>query len=114
MTDYATLLPTFFTDAAHEPLLPHLPILEDHDLSISDILTIDPVDLSSRTKIKPDNINALIKATVDALNASHGPSKTGLDLLKVQNFVSLGNDGIDTFLGGGILTGGVVEIVGER
>src|SRR5436309_177962 len=113
MTDITTLIPTFSEDPGNKSLQLHLPTLENHGLSTADLLTLEPKLIAVKTRIPLLDVYKLIDAAVTGLQTDLKP-QTGEELTKLQHFVSTGDDELDRMLGGGIMTGSLSEIVGER
>jgi len=140
MTDLLHVLPDFST----KPFSNLLPSLERSQITVSDILTTDAVDLAKRAQLPVREVRRLTDALVAALNVQLGLSinetagdaqayldlppsqkrqkrdeqaslqKLGTDLEKEWNTISILDVGLDAALSGGILTGYVTEVTGER
>ncbi|WYZ37345.1 hypothetical protein EsH8_II_000851 [Colletotrichum jinshuiense] len=121
MTDLLQLIPDFpvgqFAGLVHT--------LERHQLTTTDLLTQDVVDLGKRTQLPLLDIKRLCAAVVDALHRDFVPanqppngnpslSKRSLtDLANRWSTISTLDDDLDQALGGGIPAGYVTEITGE-
>ena len=115
MSDLTTLIPTFFSTPANNALQRHVTTLENHGLTTSDLLTLSTNEVCFKTKLKPYEVKAIIAAAVDGLKSDYvSAPTTALDIAARQEFISTGNDELDGLLGGGIMTGSLTEIVGER
>jgi DNA repair protein RAD57 len=80
---------------------------------IEDILDANPEDISSRTGMQLEQVDDLLLLIAVSL----GPSPVVLSSLSVggsQYVLSTGDAGIDHILGGGIHTGMIWELAGER
>jgi DNA repair protein RAD57 len=136
MTDLLRVLP-HFPVAQYATLIP---VLEKHQLTTSDLLTLDATDIGKRTKLPLLDVKSLSNAVVEALHAELGvadkpvkgpeTSKDGgagakttegsaklrhtADELQSQwATISTLDSGLDVALNGGIPTGYVTEITGE-
>ncbi|KAF4776227.1 DNA repair protein RAD57 [Colletotrichum scovillei] len=101
-----------------------LQTLERHQLSVTDLLTQDVVDIGKRTQLPLLDIKRLCAAVVDALHRDFGsaiePPKASrflkrslTDLENQWSTISTLDDSLDRALGGGIPAGYVTEITGE-
>ncbi|OBR05920.1 DNA repair protein RAD57 [Colletotrichum higginsianum IMI 349063] len=121
MTDLLQLLPDF-------PVTQFAGLvrtLERHQLSTTDLLTQDVVDIGKRTQLPLLDIKRLCAAIVDALHrgfepANQQPSNASpflrrslTDLENQWSTISTLDDDLDQALGGGLPTGYVTEITGE-
>lgn len=108
--------------------------LEKHDITTSDLLTLEQLNISKRTSISLLDLRRFIKEVVKALHSSIGSAydiservnrtaevdyagvllgMTAFDVWKSQAYISTGDSEFDRALNGGIMTGGLTEIVGE-
>ena len=131
MTDLLTVLPNFDS----RPFTHVLPSLEKALVTCSDLLTLDAIHLAKRAQLPPAEVKKLGDALLDALsdNASDvwppavesaHPNETGEreistssrsgSLLQDQWIVSTLDDKLDIALNGGIHSGYLTEITGER
>ena len=129
MSDLLSVLPNFpLTPQTHKIVLS----LEKHDITTSDLLTLEQLDISKRTSISLLDLRRFIKEVAKALHSSIGPAYdttnrttevdygdvllgvTAFDVWKSQVYISTGDSEFDRVLNGGIMTGGLTEIVGER
>ena len=133
MTDLVHVLPDFPT-AAYTHLIPSL---EKHDVTVADLLTLDPTEIVKRCPLPLLDIRRLVKHVIEALQCNLGlttaPSTTNDDLsasdrgpvvegsaqafkkvLKKWDKISTLDERLDQALGGGIPTGYVTEVTGER
>lgn len=130
MTDLLTVLPHFDT----RPYTHVLPSLEKALISCSDLLTLDAIHVAKRAQLPPNEVKKLADAVVQALSdnsSDTNPSTDPGDLhepvdtaaiasfengnsLEHQWIVSTLDDGLDLTLNGGIHSGYLTEITGER
>jgi len=132
MSDLLSVLPDFpLTPQTHNIVLS----LEKHDITTSDLLTLEQLDISKRTSISLLDLRRFIKEVAKALHSSirsaydtrergnrtadldYGSvllGTTAFDVWKSQVYISTGDSEFDRALNGGIMTGGLTEIVGER
>src|SRR2546421_11996587 len=134
MTDISDVLPSFEVKR-YANLLPSL---EAQLITTADLLTLDTVEISKRTGLNIHDVRQLCQAVLEYLqsdlgisssfdaqttenNGPEGPDsmqlnlmKTGLELLDSWSMISTLNPAIDALLGGGIPTGYITEITGER
>ncbi|TQN67954.1 DNA repair protein rhp57 [Colletotrichum shisoi] len=121
MTDLLQLLPDF-------PVTQFAGLvrtLERHQLSTTDLLTQDVVDIGKRTQLPLLDIKRLCAAIVDALHRGFEPAnqhhsnaspflrRSLTDLENQWSTISTLDDDLDQALGGGLPTGYVTEITGE-
>lgn len=126
MTDLLHVLADFPT-ASYTHLLPSL---DKAHITTSDLLTLDAVDVAKRAQLPPAEVAKLAEAVLQALQADldapniKAPSTTRhedenasrsrpLGLREWQTISTL-DDTLDAALGGGIPTGYMTEITGER
>ena len=128
MTNLLSVLPNFDI----KPFTHILPSLEKALISTSDLLTLDALDVAKRAQVPPGEVKKLANALLDDLYAGI-KSTNFLDGTEVDNgkgatkalgdspvakkqsrHISMLDDGIDTFLGGGIAPNHLTEFVGER
>lgn len=130
MTDLLTVLPHFDS----RPYTHILPSLEKALISCSDLLTLDAVHVAKRAQLPPSEVKKLADALVDALSAGPSstdpsinpgddhepggkpvlPSSRSGDSLQSQWIVSTLDDKLDIALNGGVHSGYLTEITGER
>lgn len=140
MTDLLHVLPEFTT----KPFSNLLPSLERSQITVADILTSDAIDLAKRAQLPSREIRRLGDALLSDLHAQLGLSttrseddvgdesdappsqkkqkreaqdllqKTGADLERAWGTISTLDQGLDAALSGGIPTGYVTEVTGER
>lgn len=122
MTDLSRILPDF----PAERYARLLTTVEKHQLTTTDLVTLDVTEIGRRTKLPLLDLRRLCNAVLGALHADLGVSgsatgegtstplrQTGDDVVKQWNCISTLDDGLDHALGGGIPTGHVTEITGE-
>tara|TARA_R110002060_G_scaffold37648_4_gene48784 strand:- start:340 stop:720 length:381 start_codon:yes stop_codon:yes gene_type:complete len=123
MTDLIAVLPGFPT---HQ-YVRLLPSLERHQVTTADLLTQDCTEIAKRASLPILDVKRLCNAVLDALQASLGVQedgkiaqeksllrKSGEDVVNCWNAVSTLDDDLDRALGGGIPTGHITEVTGER
>jgi DNA repair protein RAD57 len=130
MTDLLTVLPHFDSRAYTHVL----PSLEKALITCSDLLTLDAIHVAKRAQLPPAEVKKLGEALIHALsdNASEAePSVDSGDLnearekglpasfksgnsLQDQWIVSTLDDKLDIALNGGVHSGYLTEITGER
>ena len=125
MTNLLNVLPNFDT----KPYTHILPSLEKALISTSDLLTLEAIDVAKRAQVPVGEVKKLADALFDGLNSdltpgnhiSNGvneapvgtPYKRG-DALEPQRTISTLDDALDENLNGGIHSGYLTEITGER
>jgi len=118
MTDLLHVLADFPT-ASFSHLIPSL---DKALITTSDLLTLDAVDIAKRAQLPPTEVAKLAEAVLQALQGNIdavNSSKThhegeNEDALKAWQTISTLDDTLDIALGGGIPTGYMTEITGER
>lgn len=131
MTDLLTVLPLFDS----RPYTHVLPSLEKALITCSDLLTLDAIHVAKRAQLPPAEVKKLGDALLDALsdNASNvwppvvdfgdvdkaggkeaSTSSKSSNPLQHQWIVSTLDDKLDIALNGGIHSGYLTEITGER
>jgi DNA repair protein RAD57 len=127
MTDLSVVLPAF-------PIKEYarlIPSLEKNQVNTIDLLTLDAAEIAKRARLPLLEVKRLCN---DLLRALHGDlgigesvdevqnvnetpcrlKKTGNEILESWRTISTLDDIIDTALGGGIPTGYITEVTGER
>jgi DNA repair protein RAD57 len=123
MTDLTVVLPSFPT---HQ-YVRLLPSLEKNLVTTADLLTLDCVEIAKRAQLPLLDVKRLCNAVLEALQNSLGIAdgndearlssllrKTGKDFLNSWSTISTLDDGLDRALGGGIPSGYITEVTGER
>jgi DNA repair protein RAD57 len=124
MTDLTAVLPGFPT----QQYVRLLPSLEKNKITTADLLTLDCVEIAKRAKLPLLDLKRLSVAVLQSLQGDLGISasqdgepqtasslkKSGNDLLDLWGTISTLDDDLDRALGGGIPTGYITEITGER
>ena len=140
MTDLLTTLPSFPT----APYTHLIPSLERALITTTDLLTLDALEVAKRAQLPPLDVKRLIAHVLATLQAELGVGgeqnvapngggkkfedvpregeagwgklrTSGEELVKKKlDKISLGDEALDMVLGGGIPTGYITEIVGER
>ncbi|KAF4836521.1 DNA repair protein rhp57 [Colletotrichum tropicale] len=120
MTDLSQLLPDFPV----RQFAGLVQTLERHQISTTELLTLDVVDIGKRTQLPLLDVKRLCAAVVDALHRNFGPphlesdespplKRSLTDLQNQWSTISTLDDDLDRALGGGVPTGYVTEITGE-
>lgn len=126
MTDLLHVLADFPT-ASYSHLIPSL---DRALITTSDLLTLDAVDVAKRAQLPPGEVAKLAEAVLQALHTDtvapnavepnttrheeEKAPKIGLLGLREWQTISTLDDSLDRALGGGIPTGYMTEITGER
>jgi DNA repair protein RAD57 len=124
MTDLHSVLPDFAT----APFSHLLPSLDRSLISTADLLTLDAVDVAKRAQLPPAEVTKLAKALFDALLANlqlydvsaDGGSCRGHNGKRADpntrdwSVISSLDGHLDAALRGGVPTGYLTEITGER
>lgn len=123
MTDLTTVLPGFPT---HE-YVRLLPKLEKNLVTTADLLTLDSLEVAKRAQLPLLIVQRLCNAVLEALQKNLGVieadnggqalstlRKAGKDIVNSWNTISTLDDHLDRALGGGIPTGYIAEVTGER
>lgn len=125
MSDLHHVLPDGFPAHRFSHLLPSL---DRHRVSTSDILTLDAADVAKRAQVPVTELRKLQQAIVSALHGQLGVAdsretegtgpaysvETGDWHATEWRTISTLDDCLDAELGGGIPTGYLTEITGER
>ena len=131
MTDLQYTIPDFPTKS-YTHLLPSL---EKHLITTTDLLTLDALEVAKRAQLPlldvrrlANHVLAILQSRL-GLNADNAPSyenagegeedygllrKTGKEAITRLNPISTLDPSVDAALGGGIPTGFITEITGER
>jgi DNA repair protein RAD57 len=124
MTDLTAVLPGFPT----QQYVRLLPSLEKNLVTTADLLTLDCVEVAKRAQLPLLDVKRLCKAVLEALQgnlgikelegetqgASSALKKKGKDIVNSWNTISTLDNELDLALGGGIPTGYITEVTGER
>lgn len=134
MTDLATILPDFPT----KPYSHLIPSLDRHGITVADLLSLDALEIARRATLPILDLRRLAQNVVHALqddlnigattenDSSDGfftssnkygcgtCKRSGTDVLKGWDSISILDPTLDEAIGGGIPTGYVTEITGER
>ena len=128
MTDLVTVVPDLST-ASFSNILPSL---ERSNITCSDLLTLDAVDIAKHAQVPARDVRRLVDTLLNALHAQlqHTPTREnagrsdaiqrkalrsdGRDLQRTWRTISTLDEGLDTALGGGFPVGYLSEITGER
>lgn len=133
MTDLLSTVPDFST-AAYTHLIPSF---EKNGITVADLLTLDPIEIVRRCPLPLLDVRRFIKEVIESLQRDAGVQDVPITKNEefsltqkledncgiVQGFrkavnnwnpISTLDDKIDEALGGGIPTGYVTEVTGER
>lgn len=114
MTNLLAVLPDFDIQAFSHIV----PSLEKALISTADILTLDALDIAKRAHVPTEEVRKLANALLDDLKGDAQSSRShGFVLgqqLEEQHVISLLDDKLDASLNGGIHTGFLTEVAGER
>ena len=124
MTDLATVLPGFPT----QQYIRLLTSLEKNRVTTADLLTLDSVEVAKRAQLPLLDVKLLCNAVLEALQIGLGTKQpenetqpypallrhAGQDIVNSWNVISTLDDDLDFALGGGIPTGYITEVTGER
>jgi DNA repair protein RAD57 len=133
MTDLLSTLPDF-SIAAYTHLIPSF---EKNGITVADLLTLDPIEIVKRCPLPLVDVRRFVTDVTRALQkdigigdassaTSHGlgapqdqqkvpgPVQAGRHTLDRWSAISTLDDAMDMALGGGIPTGYVTEVTGER
>ena len=120
MTDLTAVLPSFPT----QQYVRLLPSLEKHLITTADLITLDVAEIAKRAQLPLLDLKRLCNAVLEALHVSLGVSdiqdegntlkKSGKDVVNHWSTISTLDDELDRALGGGIPTGYITEVTGER
>lgn len=133
--DLLSVLPEFSTHG----FLHIIPPLERRRVTIVDLITLDPLEIAKRARVPPADVRRLSNRIIEALHGDIGfeksPTTAGHDdstpnpnpnietsnhepaterPLSLWNTISTLDPAMDALLGGGIPTGYVTEVTGER
>lgn len=124
MTDLTAVIPDFPT----QQYVRLLPSLEKNLITTADLVTLNVAELAKRAQLPLLDLKRLCNAVLEALHVSLGAQdafneapgtasslrKTGKDIVDAWNTISTLDDELDLALGGGIPTGYITEVTGER
>jgi DNA repair protein RAD57 len=134
--DLLTVLPGFPTNG----FIHIIPPLERRKVTTVDLITLDPLEIAKRARVPPADVRRLSNRIVEALHADIGferpkaiaedPNDTPSSTINPDAVLHLGpatkraplqwntistlDPAMDALLGGGIPTGYVTEVTGER
>ena len=92
-----------------------LQALDNANLHTVDLLTLDPFEIHRRTQISIIDVQLLVKDVIATLSQSVEKNvKNALEREGECGFLTTGDGRIDRLLGGGIPTGVLTEVTGER
>src|SRR5208282_2348443 len=92
-----------------------LQALENAGLVTVDLLTLDVFEIHRRTQLSVIDVQNLVKDVISAMLGNvESEVKTAEERLQDFSFLTSGDETINGLLGGGIPTGSLTEITGER
>jgi hypothetical protein len=92
-----------------------LQALDNANLHTVDLLTLDPFEIHRRTQISVIDVQLLVKDLIAALSQRvEKDVKTAEERARGLSFLTTGDRRVDELIGGGIPTGALTEITGER
>lgn len=117
MTNLLAVVPDF--DLA--PFSHILPSLEKALISSADLLTLDAIDVAKRAQVPSGEVRKLVGSLLSCLGGQHAsvPGQhvafsRGDDLINKIGTISTLDDSLDVALNGGVHTGFLTEVTGER
>ena len=121
MTDVTAVLPGF----PIEQYVRLLPSLEKNFITTADLITLDVTEIAKRAQLPLLDLKRLCNAVLTALHSSLGVDelqyqgkgslrRSGKDVVNSWNTISTLDTELDLALGGGIPTGYITEVTGER
>ena len=131
MSDLLHILPSFPT----KPFSHIIPSLERNQVTVNDLLTRDALEIAEHSKLPIIDVRRLANQIIALLQKQLGlevaPNladgldeqafqgveelrKNGVDLLDQCKFISTLDEDLDRIFGGGIPTGYLTEVTGER
>jgi DNA repair protein RAD57 len=92
-----------------------LQLVDNAGVSVVDVLTLDAVEVSRRTKLSVLDVQDMVKCVLDTLGMEISTDvKTAVERERDFAFLTTGDEKLDRLLGGGIPTGSITEVTGER
>ena len=92
-----------------------LQALDNANIHTVDLLTLDPFEIHRRTQISVIDVQLLVKDVIAALSQSVEKGvRTAEERGREFGFLRTGDSKVDELLGGGIPTGALTEVTGER
>jgi DNA repair protein RAD57 len=93
-----------------------LQALENAGLQTVDLLTLNVYEIHRRTQLSIIEVQDLVRDVIAALSETleNEQIKTADERLQDLAFLTTGDEGINGLLGGGIPTGSLTEVTGER
>jgi hypothetical protein len=92
-----------------------LQALDRAALSTVDLLTLDVFEIHRRTQLSVIDVQNLVRDVIAALvDATEGGVMTAAERERGVAFLTTGDKAIDELLGGGIPSGALTEVTGER
>jgi DNA repair protein RAD57 len=92
-----------------------LQALENAGLFTVDLLTLDVFEIHRRTQLSVIDVQNLVKDVISAMSRNvESEVKTAQERIQDFSFLTSGDETINGLLGGGIPTGSLTEVTGER
>ena len=130
MADLTEVLPNFNL----KPYSHLLHSLDKYDVVVSDLLTLDPVEIAKRCPLPLKDVRSLVRDIIEAMQkemnmvtrkrdtssivldeaSKDGQARAKKAFFREEPVLKILDPAIDTALGNGLRTGHVIEIVGER
>lgn len=90
--------------------------LDNAGLQVVELLMLDVFEIHRRTQLSVIDVQNLVRDVIAALTASieGGGTKTAEERSLELEFLTTGDEKLDQLLGGGIPTGALTEVTGER
>ena len=90
--------------------------LDNAGLQVVDLLTLDVFEIHRRTQLSVIDVQNLVRDVITALTGTieEECTKTAEERNAELEFLTTGDETIDQLLGGGIPTGALTEVTGER
>jgi DNA repair protein RAD57 len=92
-----------------------LQALENAGLLTVDLLTLDVFEIHRRTQLSVIDVQNLVKDVISAMSGNvESEVKTAQERMQDFSFLTSGDETLNQLLGGGIPTGSLTEVTGER
>jgi len=93
-----------------------LQALDNAGLQVVDLLTLDVFEIHRRTQLSVIDVQNLVRDVITVLTGTieRECTKTAEERSQELAFLTTGDEKVDVLLGGGIPTGALTEVTGER